>query len=281
MKKSVLFILLAILLAAAVVIGVLAGQKANVSKDYAAYQDEMTKKYDTLNEELTAGKADAAALKTDLEAAQTALAEKQAALEAAQAELNAAKKAQEAAAATAAALLKETKDAAAKELEAVKKAAKESEDGVFVQVEGVHHVKEASVGKLLRGYQLMNRTTNVPQPGFLLVYGCSFNKTIHVALVYDVKDLGDGKYRITTLEGNMASRVKMYIHDYDMNAEVNTNKKTSTNLSEVPEDEREIPASDCVDYTVVTAKPSNSTSGKYAYYVNCFLMPYVPGEEAE
>ena len=50
------------------------------------------------------------------------------------------------------------------ELEAVKKAAKESEDGVFVQVEGVHHVKEASVGKLLRGYQLMNRTTNVPQP---------------------------------------------------------------------------------------------------------------------
>ena len=31
MKKSVLFILLAILLAAAVVIGVLAGQKANVS----------------------------------------------------------------------------------------------------------------------------------------------------------------------------------------------------------------------------------------------------------
>lgn len=73
----------------------------------------------------------------------------------------------------------------------------------------------------------------MPQPGFLLVYGCSFNKTIHVALVYDVKDLGDGKYRITTLEGNMASRVKMYIHDYDMNAEVNTNKKTSTNLSEV------------------------------------------------
>ena len=79
----------------------------------------------------------------------------------------------------------------------------------------------------------------------------------------------------------MASRVKMYIHDYDMNAEVNTNRKTSTNLSEVPEDEREIPASDCVDYTVVTAKPSSSTSGKYAYYVNCFLMPYVPGEDAE
>ncbi len=164
------------------------------------------------------------------------------------------------------------------ELEDIKSAAKKSEDGVFMPVEGVFHVKEASVGKLLRGYQLVNRTTNVPQPGFLLVYGCSFNKTIHVALVYDVQSLGDGKYRITTLEGNMANRVKMYIHDYDMNVEVNTNKKDSTNLSEVPEDEREIPESDCVDYTVVTAKPSDSTSGKYAYYVNCFLMPYVPGE---
>lgn len=165
------------------------------------------------------------------------------------------------------------------ELETVKKAAKQSEDGIFMPVEGIHHIKEASVGKLLRGYQLMNRTSKVPQPGFLLVYGCSFNKTIHVALVYDVESLGDGKYRITTLEGNMSNRVKMYIHDYDMNAEVNTNKKTSTNLSEVPESERLLEASDCVDYSIVTAKPSSSTSGKYAYYVNCFLMPYVPGED--
>lgn len=164
------------------------------------------------------------------------------------------------------------------ELEAAKKAAKDSEDGIFMPVEGVHHIKEASVGKLLRGYQLMNRTSKVPQPGFLLVYGCSFNKTIHVALVYDVKSLGDGKYRITTLEGNMSNRVKMYIHDYDMNAEVNTNKKTSTNLFEVPEAERVLPESDALDYTVVMAKPSDSTSSKYAYYVNCFLMPYVPGE---
>ena len=43
---------------------------------------------------------------------------------------------------------------------------------MFVQVEGVHHVKEASVGKLLRRYQLMKRTTNVPQPRLQLEYGC-------------------------------------------------------------------------------------------------------------
>lgn len=143
-------------------------------------------------------------------------------------------------------------------------------------VEGIVHVKEASVGKLLRGYQMMNRSTNIPQPGFLLVYGCSYNRTIHVALVYDVQALGNGKYRITTLEGNMANRVKMYIHDYDMNAEVDTNSKKSTNLSVIPEEEYPLPASSCVDYSLVVSKPSDGANGKYPYYVNCFLMPWIP-----
>ena len=147
-------------------------------------------------------------------------------------------------------------------------------------VEGVVHVKEASVGKLLRGYQMMNRSTNIPQPGFLLVYGCSFNKTIHIGLVYDVEELGEGKFRITTLEGNMSNRVKMYIRDYDMNAQVNTNNKKSTNLSEIPEEARTLPESSCVDYSVTSSKPSSGTAGKYAYYVNCFLMPWIPDDMA-
>lgn len=147
-------------------------------------------------------------------------------------------------------------------------------------VEGIVHVKEASVGKLLRGYQMMNRSTNVPQPGFLLVYGCGYNETIHVGLVYDVQELGGGKFRITTLEGNMSKRVKMYIHDYDMNAEINTKNKKSTNLSLVPEGERTLAESNHLDYTIPTAKPSSSANGKYAYYVNCFLMPWIPDSMA-
>lgn len=143
-------------------------------------------------------------------------------------------------------------------------------------VDGVYHVKEASVGKLLRGYQRMNRSTNVPQPGFLVVYGCSYNKTIHVGLVYDVAELGGGKFRITTLEGNMGNRVKMYIRDYDMNAEVDTNQKKSTNLTLVPEDERTVEESNCMEYAIPVAKPSSNAGGKYSYYVNCFLMPWVP-----
>lgn len=133
-------------------------------------------------------------------------------------------------------------------------------------VEGVYHVKEASVGKLLRGYQRMGRSTNVPQPGFLLVYGVrkSANKTVHIGLVYDVEPLGDGKFRLTTLEGNMSNRVKMYIHDYDMNAE-----DKGLNLSVVPEEERTLEASNHLDYKI----PTND--GK-PFYVNCFLMPWVP-----
>lgn len=147
-------------------------------------------------------------------------------------------------------------------------------------VEGVVHVKEASVGKLLRGYQMMNRSTNIPQPGFLVVYGCSFNKTIHIGLVYDVEELGGGKFRITTLEGNMSSRVKMYVRDYDMNAQVNTNSKKSTNLSAIPEEARPLPESSYVDYSVTSSKPSSGDYGKYAYYVNCFLMPWIPDNMA-
>lgn len=146
-------------------------------------------------------------------------------------------------------------------------------------VDGLYHCKEASPGKLLRAYQIMDRATMVPQKGFIVLYGCSYNKVIHVGIVYDVQELGDGKYRITTLEGNIKDSIKMYIRDYDMNAEVNTNKKKSTNLTEVPADERTIPASNTVDYTILDGKPSNSADGRYMYYVNRFLMPWVPGDE--
>ena len=133
-------------------------------------------------------------------------------------------------------------------------------------VEGIFHVEEASVGKLLRGYQKMGRATMVPQPGFLLVYGKSYNKTIHVGLVYDVEELGGGRYRITTIEGNMSNRVKMYVHDYDMNL-----ADSEKNLSVVPEEERTREETSWFNY-----KMQEST-----WYVNRFLMPWVPEEYAQ
>ncbi len=150
-------------------------------------------------------------------------------------------------------------------------------DDDHLDMQGVYHVKEATPGKFLRAYQIMDRATMIPQKGFLVVYGCSYNKTIHTAFVYDVEPLGGGRYRLTTLEGNVGDSIKMYIRDYDMNVQVNTNSRKSTNLTEVPEDER-TPIEGNVDYSITQAKPSTGASAKYPYYVNRFLMPWVPGD---
>lgn len=153
-------------------------------------------------------------------------------------------------------------------LEPMKAEAKKN--GGWYPAEGVYHVKEASVGKLLRGYQLMNRATNVPQPGFLVVYGCSYNKTIHVGLVYEVEALGNGRFRVTTLEGNMANRVKMYVHDYDMYA-----ADKQKNLSVVPENEQVAEMSEVFSYEIATSKVGGK---QHPFYINTFLMPWVPGD---
>lgn len=130
------------------------------------------------------------------------------------------------------------------------------------EVDGVVHVKEASVGKLMRGYMKMNRTTRVPQPGYLLVYAAEdYQTTLHVGLVYDVEELGGGRFRLTTIEGNMSNRVKMYVHDYDMYAE-----PWYTNLSLVPEEERTQKETTYFNYKL---------QGK-RWHVNCFLMPWIP-----
>ena len=130
------------------------------------------------------------------------------------------------------------------------------------EVDGVVHVKEAGVGKLATGYLKMHRTTMVPQKGFLVVYGKSGSSGFeHIGLVYDVEDLGDGKYRLTTIEGNMSSTVKMYIHDYDMNA-----AKKSKNLSAIPKEARDREESKNFSYKVQVK----------GWYINMFLMPWVP-----
>ena len=72
----------------------------------------------------------------------------------------------------------------------------------------------------------------------------------------------------------MSNRVKMYVHDYDMNA-----ADWQQNLSAVPEDERTEEETPAFDYTVPSSKPSSSAAKKAPYYVNCFLMTWVPGDE--
>ena len=147
------------------------------------------------------------------------------------------------------------------ELDIPQKVWTEIEDG---EVEGIVHVKEAGVGKVVTGYTRMRRTTMTPQKGFLVIYGKKGKNGLwHAGLVYDVEKLPNGKYRLTTIEGNVNSSVWMFVHDYDPNAE----KKTK-NISLVPENER-------------VAVDSSAFSYKYTYndkdmYINMFLMPWVP-----
>ncbi len=152
------------------------------------------------------------------------------------------------------------------------------------EVPGVVHVKEAGVGKLVTGYLKMYRTTDIPQKGFIVVFGNRDSKfagltgLYHVGLVYDVIKLSDGKYRITTIEGNVSSpgyeghkkathTIRMFVRDYDVQAE----KKD--NLTLVPEEERDREESSIFSYQY--------TYNNKSLYVNMFLMPWNPNEQAE
>jgi hypothetical protein len=96
-------------------------------------------------------------------------------------------------------------------------------------------ISEAAVGKILKGYQKMERTTNIPRPGYMVIYSVtnkSYNN-IHTGLVADVEDLGDGRYLLTTVEGNVSSTVKKYQYYYDSSEEATQKQE---NMQALPSD---------------------------------------------
>ena len=147
----------------------------------------------------------------------------------------------------------------------------ELEDEILKQPEasqeGIFCVRGSSPAKYEHAFLHMNRTTMVPQKGFVILYGKKGkNGKWHEGIVYDVQPLGDGKYRLTTLEGNVNSSVWMFVHDYDMNVE-----KKYGNISLVPADEQ-------------IQWDDKAFSYKYTYndkdmYVSMFLMPWIPEGE--
>ncbi len=96
-----------------------------------------------------------------------------------------------------------------------------------VPEDATYAISEAAVGKILKGYQKMERTTGIPRPGYMVIYSVtkkSYNN-IHTGLVADVQDLGDGRYLLTTIEGNVSSRVKKYQYYYDSSEEAAQKEK--------------------------------------------------------
>ncbi len=108
-------------------------------------------------------------------------------------------------------------------------AAEKVADGV------THAISEAAVGKILKGYQKMERITNIPRPGYMVIYSVtnkSYNN-IHTGLVADVEDLGEDRYLLTTIEGNVSSRVKKYQYYYDSSEEA---AQKEENMKALPSD---------------------------------------------
>lgn len=83
-------------------------------------------------------------------------------------------------------------------------------------------VRASSVGKIYTGFENMERLTNIPKPGYIAVYGKQKGYAYyHVGLVTDVKDMGEGKYMVSTVEGNVTSRIKRYTYLYDSSDKMN------------------------------------------------------------
>ena len=132
--------------------------------------------------------------------------------------------------------------------------------------EPVFHVKGSSPAKVAPGYLYMHRTSHIPQKGFIVLYGENSNRYVHVGYVYDAELLPDGKYRLTCIEGAMKNTVRMFVYDYDPSAE------TKKNIVLLPKEERTQEETKIFTY-------GNHKKGS-AWYVNCFLMPWVPGDDS-
>jgi hypothetical protein len=108
----------------------------------------------------------------------------------------------------------------------------------ILQTDGnAHSVREAAVSKLWMGFSVMDRIAYIPQPGYLVIYGKSGSTPyIHVGLVTDVAPLGEGRYELKTVEGNMNNRILRYNYIYDAYA-----SRVDKNMISLPEDQRSQP----------------------------------------
>ncbi|MBQ9212093.1 MAG: CHAP domain-containing protein [Clostridia bacterium] len=131
--------------------------------------------------------------------------------------------------------------------------------------EPIYHIKGSAPKKMAPGYLYMHRTSSIPQKGFVVLYGEKSNKYVHVGIVYDVELRPDGKYRLTCIEGAMKNTVRMFVYDYDPAAQ------REKNIVLLPKDERTEEETKIFTY-------GNHKSGT-SWYVNCFLMPWVPGDD--
>jgi len=82
-------------------------------------------------------------------------------------------------------------------------------------------------------WQQADKMEAIPKPGYIIIYGVRASTPYtHVAIVESVKELGDGMYELTTIEGNVNSTIKRMNFRYDA-----TPKKKYYNMFVIPEEE--------------------------------------------
>jgi len=110
-----------------------------------------------------------------------------------------------------------------------------------VQVEGgdVISAMEGRVGNVYYAFEQHGRWQQadqmeaIPKPGYLVIYGVRGSTPYtHVAIVESVKELGDGMYELTTIEGNINTSVRRMNYRYDA-----TPKQKYYNMFRIPDEE--------------------------------------------
>lgn len=105
------------------------------------------------------------------------------------------------------------------------------EGAVFTAMEG-------RVGNVYKAFVNQNRWRSgeeggIPKPGYLIIYGVRGSTPYtHIAIVESAAPLADGRYELTTIEGNVNSTIKRMNFRYDP-----APKKPYYNMSVIPENE--------------------------------------------
>ncbi len=108
------------------------------------------------------------------------------------------------------------------------------DDAVPMPDDAVFVTNEAKVPNTFVAYNLAERITDIPRPGYEVIYGViGSTPYTHVGIVETVKDLGDGVYELTTIEGNVSNTVKRYCYRYHLNPKV-----AHRNFKAVPAEEQ-------------------------------------------
>jgi len=82
-------------------------------------------------------------------------------------------------------------------------------------------------------WQQADEVEAIPKPGYLVIYGVrSSTPYTHVAIVESVRELGDGLYELTTIEGNINTSVRRMNYRYDA-----TPKQRYYNMFRIPDEE--------------------------------------------